>query len=231
MTAALPPSSRTTFFFPARRLMSQPTDAAGEADELDAVVGDQNAGVIVGKRQDVEATIGPARLLHALGQKQRAERSLGRRLQHHGTTGGDGRRDLVGDQIDRKIERRDAGDRAERETAHDAPAPGGELLPVEREIFAGDARAFLSGDVEGEDSALHFGARAFEGLAGFLCDGAGEFFLALCDVGGDSTQYTLTLKRRQAARGAESLDRGGDGGLGVLLAPLNDAGDEAAVVG
>ncbi len=41
----------------------------------------------------------------------------------------------------------------------------------------------------------------------------------------------LALEGRQAARGAEGLDGGGDGGFGVLAASLNDAGDQAVVVG
>src|SRR3984957_5900449 len=39
--------------------------AAGEADQLDALVSDQQASVVVRKRKHVEAAIGPARLLHA----------------------------------------------------------------------------------------------------------------------------------------------------------------------
>ena len=44
--------------------------AAGKADELDAVVGDQQAGVFVGKRKDIEPAIGPTRLLYTFRQKQ-----------------------------------------------------------------------------------------------------------------------------------------------------------------
>ena len=153
--------------------------AAGEADELDAVVGHEQAGIVVGEREHVESAVGPAGLLHAFGEKQRAERSLGRRLQHHGASGGDGGSDFVSDEVDGKIKRRDSGDRAERETAHDAPAAGGGFLPVERKVFAVDASALFRGNVESEDGALDLGARGLDGLAGFLREGAGEFFLAL----------------------------------------------------
>ena len=50
--------------------------AARKADQLDALVGDQQTGVVVRKRQHVETAIGPARLLHALREQQRAQRSL-----------------------------------------------------------------------------------------------------------------------------------------------------------
>ena len=41
--------------------------AAGEADELDALVGDQQGGVFIGEWEDVEGAVGPSGLLHALG--------------------------------------------------------------------------------------------------------------------------------------------------------------------
>ena len=137
----------------------------------------------------------------------------------------------MGDEVDGEIERRDSGDGAEREPAHDAPAASGEFLPVEGKDFAVDARAFLGGDVEGEDGALDLDARAFDGLAGFLREGAGKFILALRHGGGDSAENALTLECGEAAGGAESLDGGGDGGLRVFAAALHDAGDEGAIVG
>ena len=100
-------------------------NAAGEADELDAVVGDEETGVFVGERKDVEAAIGPSSLLHALSQEQRAERRLRGGLEDHGTSGGDGRSNFVRDEVDGKIERSDAGDRAragKRRTMPQRPA-------------------------------------------------------------------------------------------------------------
>ena len=96
--------------------------AAREADELDAFIGDEQTGIFVGERKDVEAAIGPAGLLHAFGQKQRAQRRLGRGLQHHGATGGDGRGDFVRDQVQGEIEGRDPGDGTERESVSRCPS-------------------------------------------------------------------------------------------------------------
>ena len=155
----------------------------------------------------------------------------GRGLQHHGATGRDGRSDFVGDEVDGEIKGRDAGDGAERKTAHDAPASGSGFLPIERKIFAVNARALFGGDVEGEDGAFDFGARGFDGLAGLLRESAGKFFFALEYGGGNSTEHALAFESGQAASGAEGLDGSGDGGLGVLAAALGYAGDEAAVVG
>ena len=127
--------------------------------------------------------------------------------------------DFVGDEIDREIEWRDAGDGAEREAAHDAPASGGGFLPVEGKIFAVDASAFLGGDVKGEDGAFDFDARGLDGLAGFLGEGAREFFLALDHESGDLAQDALAFECWEAASGTKSFDRGGDGGVRMSRRP------------
>src|SRR5262249_49862382 len=172
--------------------------------------------------------VGPSSLLHALGEKQRAEGRLRRGLEDHGTSGGDGRSDFVGNKVNREIEWSDAGDRADGEASYDAPAPGGELLPVEGKIFAVDASAFLGGYVEGEDGAIDFDARGLDGLAGLLRECAGKFFFAFGHERGDLTENSLSFEGGEAARCAEGFDSGGDGGVGVLFAPLRDAGDETA---
>ena len=85
--------------------MSHPTrNAAGKADEFDSVVGDKDAGIFVGERENIQTAVGPPGLLHAFGQEQRAERRLRRWLQDHGASGGDRRSDFMGHQIDGEIE-------------------------------------------------------------------------------------------------------------------------------
>ena len=49
--------------------------------------------------------------------------------------------------------------------AHNAPAPGGKLLPVEGQVLAVNSRALLGGNIEGEDGALDFGPRSLDRLA------------------------------------------------------------------
>ncbi len=203
--------------------------AAGKADQLNALVRHQQAGVFVRERQHVQAAVRPARLLHGLRQQQGGQRSLGRGLQHQGTAGGNGGRNLVGHQVQRKIKGSDSGNRPQREAAHNAPAPGGKFLPVERQVFAVNPRALLGGDIEGEDGAFHLGARGLDRLARFLRHGAGKFLLALGDVLRHPPQHALAFKSRQPAGGAESFYGGCDGGFGVFPPSLEDSGDHGAV--
>ena len=98
------------------------------------------------------------------------------------------------DQIDGEIERSNTGDRSDREAAHDAPASGGELLPIQREILSVDASALFGGDRKGEDGALNFGSRRLNGLASLLGQRAGKLFFALRHERDNLTKNALALK-------------------------------------
>ena len=65
------------FFLP-RIVLDGPADggAAGEADELDALIGDEQSGIFVGEQQRVESAIRPSCLLDHFRQQQRGERRL-----------------------------------------------------------------------------------------------------------------------------------------------------------
>src|ERR1019366_6011196 len=134
-------------------------------------------------------------------------------------------------QVQRKIEWCDSRDRADRETLHDAPTAGGRLLPVERQIFAVSANCFFCRDVEGEDGALHFHARAFDGLTRLLRERPGKLVSTILNPVGNAAENALAFERGQAARGSKSLDGGGNGSLGVFAAPLVDVGNHGAVIG
>ena len=69
--------------------------AAGEADQLDAIVGHEQSGVFIRQWKHVECAIRKAGLLHGFREKKSGERSLRRGLQNDGTAAGYGRRDLV----------------------------------------------------------------------------------------------------------------------------------------
>ena len=134
-------------------------------------------------------------------------------------------------QVDGEIKWCNSGDGTEREAPDDPPAPGGELLPVERKEFAVDASALFGGDIESEDSAVDFDTSGFDRLAGLESESACEFLFALHHRSRDLTEHALALEGGEAAGGPESLDCGGNSGFRMLSSSLIDAGYEAAVVG
>ena len=84
----------------------------------------------------------------------------------------------MGYEIQRKIEWRDSGDRSNGESANNSPATGGELLPIERKVFARNSCGLFSRDNKCENSALDFDARLLKRLAGFLRQRAGKIFFS-----------------------------------------------------
>ena len=229
--ARIPPQLKNDFFL-SRVVLDRPADgrAAGKTDEPDAFIGDQQSRVFVREQHRVESAIGPSRLLDHFGQQQCGERRLRRGLQNNGAAGGNGRRDFMHNQVQRKIERGDSGDRAERKTLDDAPAPDGRLLPIKRQIFAVAADRFFGRDIESKHRAVHFHARALNRLAGFECDGTGKLFFAIVDPHRNLAQNALALEGRQAACGPKGLHRGGNGRFGVFAASLINVGNQGAVV-
>ena len=100
----IPAQLKHNFLFPSL-VLDRPSDrrAPGKADELDTLIRDEQLRILVREQQHVESAIRPTCLLHHFRQQQCAERRLGRRFQHHGTSGGHRRSNLVRHQIQRKI--------------------------------------------------------------------------------------------------------------------------------
>ena len=205
-------------------------NAAGEADEFNAIVSNQDARILVGERDNIQSAVGPPGLLHAFGEKKRAERRLGRRLQDDGASGSNRGSDLVGDQVDGEIKRGDAGDRTDWKTPYDAPASGGVFLPIQGDVLSINAGAFLGRHAKGEDCAFHFGTRGFDGLTGFLGESAGELFLALCHERNDLAKDPLAFEGGQAAGSAKRFHRGCDCRFCISFAALGHASNHACVV-
>ena len=116
ITGVALPSSRFTRLRGARSRSFQPTRGrAGERDELHALVLDEHvADLARGPADDVEPARREARLRLELGEEKRGERRLRRRLQDDRAAGGERRRDLVRDEVEREVERRDRADDADR---------------------------------------------------------------------------------------------------------------------
>src|SRR5580698_4415850 len=226
------PSQFENDFFLSSIVLDGPADgrAASKADELDALIADEEAGVFVGEQDCVEPAVRPSRLLNDLGQQKGTERRLGRGLKHHGTTRGNRRSDFVRYQVQGKIKRSDASYWAKGETFDNAPASGGGLLPIQRQIFSVAANRLFGGNVESKNSTVDFVASALDGLARFQRQRAGKFFSAIVNAGRNLAQNSLTLKGGQAAGSPKSLDGSGNGGFRMFTAPLMDVRYEGAIV-
>src|SRR5581483_4398847 len=92
------------------------------------------------------------------------------------------RRDLVRDEVEREVERRDAGDGPERH----APDLGTPSLvprqPIERDDLAVDALRLLRRDLEREDRAVDLDAGRLQRLPRLERDRARELVAALRDA-------------------------------------------------
>ena len=103
------------------------------------------------------------------------------------------------DQVQGEIEGLNANG-AKRKTFDDAPASGGRLLPIQRQIFAIAANGFFfGGDVERKHCAIHFGPSTLDGLARFQCNRVGKFYLRCAEYRCDLAQHSLALEGRQPA--------------------------------
>src|ERR1700722_4512219 len=135
------------------------------------------------------------------------------------------------DQVQREIEGRDPGNRAEGKAFYNSPAPSRELLPVERKILAVNAGGFFGGNIEDEYCAVHFDTRQLDRLTGFLRQSAREFVTTFDNLLGYAAQHTLAFECGQTAGGTECLHRGGDRGFRVFAARLSHSTDYAAIEG
>ena len=129
--AHLPPSSsatRLTVAAPSSRDARAGARRAGERDHVDVRVRRRSphrpTGPYAG--DEVEDAGRQADLVDGVGEDERAQRRDLARLQHDGAAGGERRRDLRGDLVQRVVPRRDRADDADR-LAHDEsscrPAP------------------------------------------------------------------------------------------------------------
>jgi len=120
-------------------------------------------------------------------------------------------------QVEREVERRNAGNRADRETAREPEAPLTIGHEIERDHFTADPLRLLCRGRQGEDAALHFDSRITDRFASLLCDEARELFLTAPQPVGQSQQDLSTLVALQTPRDFESLLGCRDRVLEVLL--------------
>ncbi len=124
-------------------------DAAGEGDEIDVGVGQHLVGDLRGSPVTTENISGGRPASYRMSASSSAVSGVfSRGLQHHPVVGGDRRRDLVRDLVQRMVERRDRGDHAQQRLAQRVDLA---LLAVRREIAGEDLAVVGERRVAGED--------------------------------------------------------------------------------
>ena len=99
-----------------------PADAgrAGEAQQLQPLVGGEQVGALAVRGQDREGALGQIGLGQHLAHDDRAERRAAGRLHHERAADRERRRDLVRGEVEREVERRDEAARPDRHALPDA---------------------------------------------------------------------------------------------------------------
>ena len=149
ITGVALPSSRFTRLRGARSRSFQPTPA----EPVNVISATRSSSTrtspisLAGPQTTLSQPAGSPASVLELGEEQRRERRLRRRLQDDGAARGERGRDLVGDEVEREVERRDRTDDADRNAQR------------ERELADAGGRRVHRNDVAGELARLDGGHR------------------------------------------------------------------------
>ena len=189
---------------------------ARERDHVDVVVrGDRLADDGAEPRHEVEAAGGQAGLLEDLGEDERVQRRDLAGLDDDRAAGGERRRDLRADLVQRVVPRRDAADDADR-LAHDERVPHLLLeLDVEDEV---GHRAERHRRQAGLDHL-----REPVGHPDLAADQRRDLLAARGERRGDGAKEPGALRDRRRGPGVERGARGGDGAVDVRRRALGHA--------
>ena len=128
--------------------------AAGERDLAHAAVLHEEVAELAARPgQRADALRRQPGLQQDLRELERRQRGVGRRLDDHGIAAGDGRADLVADEVQREVERRDGDDDPARHPQRDAELPLAGRHRVERHRLAVQPAGRLGRLVQGVDRA------------------------------------------------------------------------------
>ncbi len=149
---------------------------------------------------DVEVVGGQAALVDEQGgEGDGAQGRLRRRLEDDGATGGDRRSELVGDEVEGEVERRDRPDDTDR-NAHGEPdlaLAGGDR--IEGDDLTGERAGLGGGELERPDGALRFDPCRADRLGSLGCNRPGELLLAFAEQAGRCVEDLGPLPPRQGA--------------------------------
>jgi hypothetical protein len=171
-----------------------------------------------------------------VGQRQRRQRHLLGRLEHHAVVGGHRRRHLVRHLVERVVERRDGGDDAQHRLAHGVHAAALAVVrQVAREALAVVHQRLLRGEQQHVGGTAHLVQRVPDAQARFQRDQARHLLLARRDDVAGLHQDAVTLVAGQLrlvlVRDAQRTPHvvhagpghGGDDFAGVGVADLDHA--------
>ena len=205
---------------------------AGEGDHRQPLVLDQGGHLVVGHGQHGPGAGREVRLGQQLAQDQGRDRGGRSRLQDDRGADGDGRGDLVGAQVEREVEGRDAEDRAAREAPGQSEAAGATGVGVQPlGLAAVEAAGLLGGEPEDGDGAAHLAAGPLDGLAVLGGDQLGDLLGALGEAAYDVVEGGGPYVRRGRGELLAHGVRGGDGLLDLGVGRHGDRADGAAVPG
>ena len=167
-----------------------------------------------------------SRSARAMAEKRR----LARRLQHDGAPRGDGRRQLVGHEVEREVERADGAHDSDRQAEREAELALPRGRRVERHHLAGQLAGLGGRELERAHGPLGLDPRRLDRLGRLVGDRAAELLGPLGEEGGGPVEDLGPLPRRERAFVQRGLG-GGDGPLDVGRGAGRHGPDDGAVVG
>ena len=208
ITGALLPSSRPTFLR-GRPALDRPPDVgrAGERDHGDVVVVHQRiADHAAAAGDDVDpARREPALVDQQLDEADGRQRGLRRRLQHHRTARRDRRRQLVGDEVQREVERGDRPDDPDGHPQREAELAVAGRRAGHRHDVTGERAGLDRREAERLDGAGGLGPGRGDRLGRLLGDDPGQLLVALGDDAHRSLEHLGPLVRAASGSANRSL--------------------------
>ena len=163
---------------------------ADETQKGDPGIGHERLGELVGLGKENLTPAGrQPGLMQQAYQIQAGERRGVRRLDDHRAAGGDGRHDLMDDQIQRVIEGRDGGDDADRLEDREGPPICARRRQPHRDFPPGHDAQLVGGVAHAVDGAVGFDQRVGQRLAPLARDLTSEMlalaFHQFCELAED----------------------------------------------
>ena len=200
-------------------------DAAGEAEHFHSRIGKQRGDEIVGEGDDIDLARRNSHLMQNLGEQKCRERGFHGGLEQHRIPGGDAGCDFVGDEVQRKIEGRDAENDAEREAANDSKVAKSRGTRFHIDAMAVVAECERGGESKGDAGPVHFGFGKGHRFSSFGDDHIDKLLAALAEELADPLERRGSVIAGKLARFLKCGVRAGYRGFDILRAGRADVGE------